>query len=348
MVDLALGLGKTIVDGGKSWNYSPAYPNAMPPYKNLNDMIKQTQSDFWAVNMGKPPAYDPVHETEYLAKGDISDAEKDGVLTFIASTYEAYNERLVIGTGSYGPRVLTFAPILEFNDIPLNNLVKTILKLCEDVVGHQVEIEFAMTLDPEHGLPARFGLLQVRPMFVSRAKIELSPEEMSGPNILVASEDVLGNGIMNTIKDVVYLKARVFNEKESWIIASELETINHQLVAEGKPYLLIVFGRLGTTDPPFGIPAQWWQISGAKVIVESALPEMNVELSQGSHFFHNVISSQVGYFSMPRTSKYKINWDWFGGQTQMTETNFVRHLKLDAPLIVKIDGTNARGVIYHG
>jgi hypothetical protein len=348
VVDLAMGLGKTIVDGGKSWNYSPAYPNSMPPYKNISDILKQTQTDFWAVNMGKPPAYDPVHETEYLIRGDLSDAEKDGVLTFLASTYEPANERLVVGTGAYGPRVLSFAPILEFGDIPLNNLVKTILKLCEEIVGHQVEIEFAMTLDREHGLPARFGLLQVRPMFVSRAQIDLPLEEMEGPNILVASEDVLGNGIMNTIKDVIYLKAGGFTEKESWIISSELEVINHQLVAEGRPYLLIVFGRLGTTDPPFGIPVQWWQISGAKVIVESTLPDMKVELSQGSHFFHNVISSQVGYYSIPHSSKYKIKWQWFDCQAQVTDSKFVRHVKLDQPLTVKIDGTNGRGVIYHG
>jgi hypothetical protein len=119
-------------------------------------------------------------------------------------------------------------------------------------------------------------------------------------------------------------------------------------VAEGSPYLLIVFGRLGTTDPPFGIPVNWWQISGAKVIVETLLPDMHVELSQGSHFFHNVISSQVGYFSVARSSEYKINWEWIGQQKPVAETSYVRHVKLEAPLQVKIDGTSGRGVIYHG
>jgi len=277
----------------------------------------------------------------------LQNAEADGVLKYLVSTYDFQNDKLSIGMGDPGPRALTFAPILDLEDIPLNKLVKHLLKLCEEVTGHQVEIEFAMTINPETGLPARFGFLQVRPMFVSKAMVDVPLEELEKPNILVASEDVLGNGSMSNIANIVYLTCGVFTEAESRIIASELEFINHLLVADGAQYLLIVYGRLGTTDPPFGIPVNWWQISGAKVIVESSLPEMSVELSQGSHFFHNVISSQVGYFSMPRQSKYKVDWGWLNKQPAARETGFVRHIKLATPLQVKIDGANGRGVIYH-
>lgn len=345
VVDLALGLGKAIVDGGKSWNYSPAYPRSLPPYKSMGDMLKQTQTEFWAVNMGRPPAYDPIQETEYMLTGNLQEAEADGTLQFVASTYQPENDRIMTGIGGVGPRVVTFAPILALSDIPLNNLLKKLLKLCEEVVGHEVEVEFAMTLDQQDGLPARFGFLQVRPMFVSTSSVEVSIDDLKVPNAVVASEAVLGNGLINTIRDVVFLKATSFTQQESYQIASDLEMINHRLIAEGHPYVLIVFGRLGTTDPPFGIPVGWWQISGAKVIIESSLPEMNVELSQGSHFFHNVISSQVGYFSVPHSREYAINWDWFKSQQTVTETQYVRYVKLASPLQVKIDGKSARGVI---
>jgi hypothetical protein len=345
VIDLALGLGKTIVDGGKSWSYCPSYPRTAPPYKSTSDLLKQTQTEFWAINMGKPPAYDPLKETEYMVTGDLVEAETDGVLQFTASTYQAENDRLMTGIFGEGPKVLTFAPILSLGDIPLNNLLKSLLKLCEEVVGHEVEVEFAVALDPENGVPARFGFLQVRPMFVSRSKVDVPIDDLEAEDVLIASEKVLGNGLINTVRDVVFLKVTDFNERASWQVASDLEAINHRLVAEGHPYLLIVYGRLGTTDPPFGIPVSWWQISGAKVIVEASLPDMHVELSQGSHFFHNVISSQVGYFSVSHRGRFPIKWDWFQSQQTVTETDFVRHVKLAAPLRVQIDGKSARGVI---
>jgi hypothetical protein len=348
VVDLALGLGKTVVDGGKTWNYSPSYPNAIPPYKNLGDMMKSTQTEFWAVNMGKSPEYNPVKETEYLISVKLGEAERDGVLANLVSTYDPQNDKLVIGLRERGPRLLTFAPILDLGEMPLNDMIKHLLALCEEVMGHQVEMEFAVTLNNNGRSGGHFGLLQVRPMFVSRAVVRVEIEEMEGPQVLLATEDVLGNGAMNNISDVVYLKGAGFTQKESLLIASELETINHQLIAKGAQYLLIVFGRLGTSDPPFGIPVNWWQVSGAKVIVEAWHPEMNVELSQGSHFFHNVISSQVGYFSMPHLSRHTIDWEWLNKQPTVLDTLFVRHIRLAAPLQVKIDGTKGRGVIYHG
>ncbi len=347
VVNLALGLGKTIVDGSKTWCYSPAYPQSYPPYKSTADLLKNTQVEFWAVNMGKPPEHDPMKETEYMVKCSLEDAETDGNLKFVASTYLPQDDRLLPGAAMRGPRVITFAPTLCSEIIPLNDIISELLKLCEDTLGREVEIEFAVNLDPKTGLPAKFGLLQVRPMFVSNAAIEVLPEELLGANVLAASDQILGNGSFDTICDVVYLKKPQFNEKDSRVIASQLETINRLLVDQKRPYLLIVYGRLGTTDPPFGIPVEWAQISGAKVIVETNLPEMNVELSQGSHFFHNVISFQVGYFSVPYDGKYAIRWDWLEKQKSISETEFINHVRLKGPLRVKLDGRNRRGVILY-
>jgi len=345
VIDLALGLGKTVVDGGKCWIYSPSYPKTNPPHGSIGDLLKQTQTSFWAVNMGKPPAHDPIKETEYMVMGNLQDAENDGTLRFIASTYNRERDRIVVGVGTTGARVLTVAPALLANEIPLNDIIKTILKLCEDKIGSEVEIEFAVTLDRQRGLPARFGLLQVRPMFVSHAKVEVTPEELTDEKVLIASKKVLGNGIDQTITDVVYVKPETFDAKNTRTIATELSLLNKKLVAANRRYLLIIFGRLGSADPWLGIPVDWAQVSGARVIVESTLPNMNVDFSQGAHFFHNVISFQVFYFSIHHSGKLPINWEWFNKQQLVTETKFTRQVQLNSPLTVKVDGRNGRGVI---
>ncbi|MBL7128911.1 MAG: hypothetical protein ISS16_07995 [Ignavibacteria bacterium] len=341
VVNLALGLGKTIVDGDISWAYSPAYPNINPPYNSIGDLLKQTQTDFWVVNMGKPPAYDPVKETEYMLKEDLTKAEKDGSLKNIASTYNAQSDRVSIGIGANGPRILTFAPLLVLNKIPLNDLIKSLLSLCEEEIGTPVEIEFAMTFDP-----LRFGFLQVRPMVVSTDRIEISKEELTDKNVLLASENVLGNGIEKNIQDIIYVKPEIFESKYTQSISSELENLNQKLVTDGQRYLLIGFGRWGSSDPWLGIPVNWGQVSGAKVIVEATQSNINVDLSQGSHFFHNLTSFKVSYFSVPFSGKYKIDWDWLNEQEIINETQFVRHVRLPAPLQVKVDGRRGYGVIY--
>lgn len=341
VVNLALGLGKTIVDGGISWVYSPAYPKVNPPYGSVGELLKQTQIEFWAVNMGKPPAYDPIRETEYLLKLHLEDAEEDNTLRYVASTLDAQSGRIAIGTGPPGARILTFAPLLVLNELPLNELIKSLLALCQNAAGAPVEIEFAITLKP----PARFGFLQVRPMVVSQEEVEISAEEMRGANVLAASEKALGNGIYESIRDVVYVRPGGFESRFTPRIAQELEQINKKLVAEKRPYLLIGFGRWGSSDPWLGIPVEWGQVAGAKAIVEAMLENMNVELSQGSHFFHNLSSFKVRYFSVPHSGGYPIRWEWLEQQESAAEMEFVRHVCLPSPLTVKVDGRSGRGVI---
>ena len=347
VVDLALGLGKTIVDEGMAWSYSPARPQANPPYNSLKDLLKQTQKEFWAIHMGEPPAYDPIKEVEYMIKCPLSDAEVDGTLRFTASTYSVQNDSVVFGVREKGPRVLDFATILKLDHIPLNQLVKELLKVCEDTLGTMVEIEFAVTLDEEHGRPARLGFLQVRPMVVAGAEADVSPSNITPGRVLVASESTLGNGVIETIRDIVYVKQETFKARSSGMIAAEIEKMNRELLRSHRPYLLIGFGRWGSSDPRGGIPVKFGEISGAKVIVEATLPDMSSMPSQGSHFFHNITSFGIFYFSVDHFQQYQIDWDWLNRQNVVADTELVRHVRLDSPLRIEVDGRKRRGLICH-
>lgn len=340
VASLALGLGKTIVDGGKCWTYSPAYPGISPPFSSASELLEQTQTEFWAVNMGKPPAYDPTKETEYLELLGIGDAAADGTLDHIASVYDAQADRLTIGAMREGPKVLNFAGTLALKDSPLNDIIRSLLVVSQDALESAVEIEFAVTFNPH-----RLGFLQVRPMVVSSDRVEVTDDDMQKAGILLASMSVLGNGATETIRDVVYIKPETFAARHTPQIASELEVVNRKLLEENRPYLLIGFGRWGSSDPWLGIPVQWGQVCGARVIVEATRPGMDIELSQGAHFFHNLSSFQVCYFCVPYAGKYEINWRWLAGQKPESETNFIRHVALSAPLCVKVDGRSGRGVV---
>jgi len=340
VVNLALGLGKTVVDGDVSWAYSPAYPKIGPPFGSVNTLIQKSQREFWAIDMGSPPAYSPRQEIEYLIREDLAAAERDKTVRYLCSTYDAQSDRLVMGAGTQGPRVLTFAPILVLRQIPLNDIIKSFLTLCQTEMAKPVEIEFAMTFNPH-----RLGFLQVRPMVVSSDSVEVEKEDLVGQDVLMASEKILGNGIVNDIVDIVYVIPEQFKKEYTRQMARELERFNRNLIEEKRPYLLIVFGRLGSSDPWLGIPVSWGQISGIRVIVEATLEGMNVEMSQGSHFFHNLTSLGVSYFSMPRFSQYEIDWSWLSQQEEIASTQFIRHVRIPAPLAIKLDGRTGRGVV---
>ncbi|MFH1501836.1 MAG: PEP/pyruvate-binding domain-containing protein [Candidatus Eisenbacteria bacterium] len=347
VVNLALGLGKQIVDGGISWTYCPKYPSAPPPYADVGDIMKNTQTKFWAVNMGAPPPPDPIRETEYLVQADLGAAEYDSSLDRVASTYDVRSERLRPGMHGPGARVLNFAPILTMDALPLNDLVRRLLELSESALGKDVEIEFAVALDPLGREKPRFGFLQARPMMVARDTVAVTEEDLASPDALVASEHSMGNGVRGDILDVVYVKPDCFEARHTPAIAAELAAINRQLVQEGRPYLLVGFGRWGSSDPWLGVPVAWGQISGAVVIVEATLPQMTPDLSQGSHFFHNLISFKVFYMSVRHTSTRSIRWDRLDALEAVNQTEHVRHVRLEEPLTVRVDGRSGRGVISH-
>lgn len=343
VVDLALGLGKSIVDDGQAWSYCPRFPAANPPFNSLRDLLKHSQTKFWAVNMGPPPPYDPIRETEYLQRFTLGDAEVDGILPQLVSTYDAANDRIDPGCGAKGPRILTFAPILQLQDVPLNEAVMALLQVCEHETGVPVEIEFAVTLG-RHS-PSRLGLLQVRPMVVSQDTVDLDAAEMTSAENIVASDQVLGNGELVTIQDIVYVKPADFSILRTRVIAQQIEEFNRAILQEGRTYLLIGFGRWGSSDPSLGIPVNFGQISGARVIVESTLPDMLVTLSQGSHFFHNITSFRILYFSVPPTAGHDIDWAWLDRQTTTRETEHLRRVRTDKPLTIRVDGRSGRGII---
>jgi len=349
VVMLALGLGKTIVDGGLSWSYSPAYPKAPPPFNDLGELLKNTQTLYWAVHMGDPPPHDPIRETEHLVQPGLAEAEADGALRYLVSTYDPGSDRLNPGLDVRGPRALTFAPLLGSRLLPFNDLLKRLLELSEEALDGPVEIEFAINLDRQDALPARVGFLQVRPMMVGGEHIDVAENDLFADDVVLASENVLGNGHRSDLEDVVFIRPEAFEPAETPAIAKELEGINRRLVADGRRYLLIGFGRWGTSDSWLGIPVAWGQISGARAIVEATLPDVQPDLSQGSHFFHNLLSFRVLYLSVEHHGPHRIDWDWLGRQPVVQSTAHTTHVRLPKPLEVRVDGAGGRGVVRrHG
>lgn len=345
IVNLALGLGKAIVDGGKCWSYSPKFPSSPPPYNSIKDMLKMTQTEFWSVNMKNLSEYNPLEETEYMLSSSISKAEYDGTINNICSTYDFHSDIIYSGVSNNGPRIINFAPILKSKLIPLNDLIIKLLKISEEKFDSPVEIEFAMIFDKVNKKTKRFGFLQVRPMLLSNKQINFDINDYIKENILLYSENIMGNGIVEDIEDIVFIKPDEFKVESTRNIATEIGEINESLLKERKKYLLIGFGRWGTSDPWLGIPVVFSQISGAKVIVESTISNMNSDYSQGSHFFHNMTSLDVFYFACKKNKKFKIDWNWLLKQQCINETKFVKHIKLKSPLKVITDGKSRTGVI---
>ena len=347
VVTLALGLGRTIVDGGIAWTFSPRYPKKPLPFASVEELLDGTQTEFWAVNMGKLPAYDPASETEYLVQANLVDAEADEVLYLLASTFDPERDSVVPGIGPRGPRVLNFAPMLVQEEFSLNELVKALLNAAEKATNSKVEIEFALTFQnrPGEHTRARLGFLQVRSMVVSDQVVEVSVEDLCDPRAIVASDMVIGNGADDGIQDIVFVRPEQFSALRTSAVAQQLESINRELQQQHRPFLLIGFGRWGSSHPSLGIPVEWAQISGARAIVEATLPEMNVELSQGSHFFHNLSSFRASYFMVPSGRPFGINWDWLNRQPILHETDLVRHVRPKGSLSLRVDGRTRRGVI---
>lgn len=342
-MSLALGLGRTIVDGGACWTYSPARPKAPSPYGSVQDLLRQSQNRFWAVRMGKPPVYDPLDAAEYLVAADLGEAELDGVLDDLASTYDSASDRLVPGTGRPGPRVLDFAPILRLGTAPFNTALRELLAVCREAEGADVEIEVAADW-ARPSEPPVLGLVQMRPMAAAAAGASFRVEELVGDDVLLGSRRVVGHGL-EMLSDVVYVRPESFDPAATRQIAAEIGEANARLVAEGRPYLLIGFGRWGTSDPWGGIPVRWEQVGGARSIVEVSLPSFQALPSQGSHFFHNVTSLQVLYFGLDLEEASRLRWDRLRSAVEVARSDFVRQVRISPPLRVEVDGRNRIGRI---
>lgn len=340
IVNMALGLGKTIVDGDLTWPYCPRMPKKTPPFNSNREMLYKTQTKFWGINMGKIN-YDPLIENEYLSHFDLKDAEEDGTIHKLVSTYNMEYDNISMGMRINGPRILNFAPLLMLNEYKFNEFLIDVLQMCEEAFDSPVEIEFAANIN--HNI--EFGLLQVRPMYVLDEVVDIDQIHNSNNDIFIFSDKSMGNGSVSEISDIVYVKPESFSVNKTKEIAKEVEKFNKYLLNSDQPYLLIGFGRWGSSDPWLGIPVEWTQINGAKAIIESTLPGINVDLSQGSHFFHNLSSFKVKYFSIRHDSNDNIDWNWLDQQQVINEKEFLKHIRLKKPLSIKVDGRTGKGVI---
>ena len=346
VVNVALGLGKTVVDGGLSLRFTPAFAGVLPQFASTKDMFRFSQREFYAIAMRHVASVAFLEEDQYLVQLGLDRAEADGALRFLASTYSRADDAVYDGIEVPGPRIVSFAHILKNEVFPLARLLADLLTLSSDAMNCAVEMEFAASLDPTHALPAALSILQVRPMAVQDELVRVDVDDRPREGVLCFSDRALGNGVSRAIRDIVFVKPAAFDAASSPQIAAEVDRLNARLSAAHTPYLLIGPGRWGSTDPWLGIPVRWGQISGVGAVVEVSLPNMDVDPSQGSHFFQNMTSLGIGYFTVPLDGAHGfVDWPWLEAQEPADETGFLRHVRLPEPLTVMIDGRKSRGVI---
>jgi hypothetical protein len=338
---VALGLGKGVVDGGACLRFCPRFPRHIPQLSSVADALASTQREFWALPLSAPGG-GTMRERPY----ELEVAEADGALANLASTWSEQDDRIYDGVGRAGPRLVTFAPILKHGVFPLAEVVSTLLDLGSESMGSPVEIELAVNLHPDPGAPAELGFLQMRPLALAGESEAVEVGETDLASVVCASLRVLGNGRIDGIRDLVVVDFQRFERAQSREAAAEIGRLNALLMASTTPYILIGVGRWGSRDPWLGIPVTWSQVAGARVIVEAGLRDLRVTPSQGSHFFHNLTSFRVGYFTVnAQNGEGFVDWKWLDAQPAQSHSAHVRHLRLDRPVVVKMNGKLGEGVI---
>ncbi|NNJ78440.1 MAG: histidine kinase [Xanthomonadales bacterium] len=345
----ALGMGKTIMEGDNCLFFSPANPQVLPQFSKPEDYLRNSQHEFFAVDLTKPSVFPEVGGEVGLTRLDLSDAEKHGVLKYLGSTYSADNDRVYTGIGRKGPRIVTFAPILKADLFPLGDILQYFLELGSSAMNVPVEVEFAVEMHPESERAHEFRLLQIRPMKVASAFEDVSVREDDGRRVLCRSDQALSNGRINDIRDIVFVRNDTFKRENMVHMADEIGRYNQMFEDDNRPYMLIGPGRWGTTDRWLGIPTKWDQISSARVIVEADYGDFVVEPSFGTHFFQNLITFSIAYLTINSSSGYCcIDWGWLNSLEAVSETEYVRHVRLDEPLDILIDGRQGKAVALIG
>jgi hypothetical protein len=340
----AVGLGQYVVEGEKAWRFSPAYPTL--DMVSLKDINRNSQVHFYAVDMNKKELNLLEGEEAGLIKLDISEAERHGTLKHMASVYDPGNDTITPGLDSPGPRVVNFANILRYGYIPLAQTISTILDVVKEAFGTPVEIEYAVDLNRDDEGNASFYLLQVKPLVGSGAGYNIDTEHIDRERCLLFANRSMGNGEVTGITDLVYLEPERFDNMETREMAEEIEAINDEMIREKREYVLIGPGRWGTRDRFIGIPVLWPQISNAKVIVEVSLPDFPLDASLGSHFFHNVTSMNVGYFSVDHSDPDEhIDWNRLAVQEVVKEGRYFRHIRFSDSMVIRMDGKKRIAVI---
>lgn len=347
IANIAYGLGKYIVDGGNGIRFSPKYPKKILQLSTPELALSETQKFFYALDL-RPESFTPdIDETVNLMKLRIKDAESDHALKLVASTFDYDSHQLKEGTMAEGKRIITFSQLLNHATFPLAEILKEVLEIGQREMNKPVEIEFAVNLDMPKGEPKVFSLLQIRPIAGRDETIDLKPESINRDEALMISNTALGNGIITGIYDFVYVKPSMFNASKSMEIAHLLENLNDKFLHEKKFYVLVGPGRWGSSDPWLGIPVKWPQISAARLIVESGLEHYRIDPSQGTHFFQNLTSFRVGYFTInPYINEGFYDLDYLNAQPAIYEDEYIRHIRFEKPIRIEIDGKKNFGVVF--
>ncbi|MDR2937352.1 MAG: phosphoenolpyruvate synthase, partial [Prevotellaceae bacterium] len=330
IANIALGLGKYIVDGGATLRFSPAHPHNILQLSTLDFALRETQTKFYALDLNNHNYTLQADDACNLLKLSVADAEKDETLRLIASTFDPQDQIIRDGLYEGGRKIISFANILQHDAVPIAPMLQKILKTGHREMGRHVEIEFAVNLPTPTNPRSTFYLLQIRPVVDNREVVSENLTEIPQEKTLISTPSALGHGVTGDVFDVIYVKPEAFNASQNQLIAYDIEKLNRQLVAEGKPYILIGPGRWGSSDTWLGIPVKWPHISGARLIVEAGLTQYRIDPSQGTHFFQNLTSLHVGYFTVNPYLKEGGGYydsDYLNAQPAVSETQYIRHVR---------------------
>lgn len=346
IANIALGLGKYIVDGGLTLRFSPRYPRKVLQLSTPEFALRETQKHFYALDL-RPGTFMPsTDDSSNLQRLNIRDGESDGSLKNIISTFDYESNMLRDGMFGSGKRIVTFSNILTHNVFPLAEILATVLETGQREMSKPVEIEFAVDLNRPKGTPALFNLLQIRPIVDNREAIEAHLEDVVEKDAVIYAHHALGNGIIRDVYDIVYVKPESFNPAANKETALRVGKLNENFLSEKRNYVLVGPGRWGSNDPWLGIPVKWPQISAARVIVESGLEHYRIDPSQGTHFFQNLTSFRVGYFTInPFLKDGHYDLDFLASQNPFYEDEVIRHIRFEQPLVIMIDGKKNLGVV---
>jgi Pyruvate phosphate dikinase, AMP/ATP-binding domain len=342
---IALGMGKTVVEGEKTLRFSPKYPTMLPQFSTVEDMLKNSQSRFYALKIRDYP--DELNFSHHcnLENRHVDDAAEEFPVMRLASTYVHGEHRIRDTTGISGSRVLTFAPILKYKSFPLPQLLTDFLTLARKGLGCPVEIEFSVNLNADGDGGPEFCFLQMRPMVAGEEQFEVQIEKDDIERAFCFSHQTLGNGKNEKMADIVYVKPECFKADATLQMAAEIGQINAELMKAGRPYLLAGPGRWGSSDRWLGIPVQWQNISAVGAIIELRNETLRADPSQGSHFFQNITSQQIHYITVDEGSEDFIDWSWLDALPLIRETRFLRHVRMEKPMMLKIDGRLSKCVM---
>jgi CheY-like chemotaxis protein len=346
IVNVAFGLGKLIVEGGLSLRFSPKYPRKILQLSTPDNAIRDTQKEFRALDLNINSFVPSTDDGVNILKIDIKDANNEAAMKFVASTYDRNNNVLRDGINHPGKRVVTFSNILQHKTFPLAEILSTLLEIGQREMNNPIEIEFAANLETPPGTPKIFNFLQIRPIVHTEESHHINIDHIRREDTIIYSDSALGNGVFKGIHDLIYVKPDSFNAANNNNVAGEIEKLNLKFVKQGNGYVLIGPGRWGSTDPWLGIPVKWPQISAARLIIESGLKNYRIDPSQGTHFFQNLTSFRVGYFTInPFINEGYYDVEYLDKLSVIYEDNYIRHVRFEQPLEIMIDGRNHKGVI---